>query len=357
MLETVRDYAAERLAAAGETGLRRAHATWCLGLARRVAAFGGADHSAELARLAAEYGNVVAALDWAFVADPALGLEIAAPMWWFWWERGLMGSGLAYLERGLVAAGPAPTGPRAGALRAAAALARNNGHFADARRLAEESLAVFRSLGDPEGEAAALNNLLITAHAQSDFTASLAYGQAALALAEAGGDRRRIAATENNIAATLRNLDRTSDAIAALERALALFRELDDRRGEAAAASNLAIAARQAGDPEGSRRWWATALPLYRELDLAEGVVDVVDGVACLLAAEGRASDALRLITVADRERHRLGAPQLGPDEVSGRLSALDTARTALGPAAAAVESAAADEPLDAILDTINRYL
>ncbi|HEV7656968.1 MAG TPA: hypothetical protein VGP36_19855, partial [Mycobacteriales bacterium] len=79
-------------------------------------------------------------------------------------------------------------------------------HETDARRLGEESLAAFRELGDPDGEAAALNNLLITAHAQSDFAGSLAYGQAALVLAEAGGDRRRIAATENNIAATLRNL-------------------------------------------------------------------------------------------------------------------------------------------------------
>ncbi|HST66202.1 MAG TPA: BTAD domain-containing putative transcriptional regulator [Mycobacteriales bacterium] len=357
MLETVRDYAAERLAAAGETGLHRAHATWCLGLARRVATFGGADHPAELAALATEYGNVLAALDWAAAADPTLGLEIAAPMWWFWWERGLMGSGLAYLSRALDAAGPAPTAARAGALRAAAALARNNGHFADARRLGEESLAVFRSLGDAEGEAAALNNLLITAHAQSDFTASLAYGRAALVLAEAGGDRRRIAATENNIAATLRNLGRPADAITALTRALALFREIDDRRGEAAAASNLAIAAWQAGDPAGSRRWWATALPLYRALELAEGVVDVIDGVACLLAAEGRAADALRLITVADRERHRLGAPQLGPDEVSGREHALATARRALGRAASGVESGAASEPLDSILDTVHEYL
>jgi predicted ATPase/DNA-binding SARP family transcriptional activator len=358
MLETVHDYAAEQLAAAGETGLRREHATWCLGLARRVAIFGGADHPQELARLAAEYGNVVAALDWAAAADPQLGLAIAAPMWWFWWERGLMGSGLAYLSRALTAAGPAPTADRAAALRAAAALARNSGHFADARRLGEQSLATFRTLGDAEGEAAALNNLLITAHAQSDFVASLSYGQAALVLAERGGDPRRVAATENNIAATLRSLSRPVEALAALERALALFREIDDRRGEAAAASNLAITARLAGDPAGSRRWWAVALPLYRALDLDEGMLDVVDGVGCLLAAEGRAADALRLIAVADRERHRLGAPQLGPDEVVGREAALATARAALGPsAAAAVEAAAAGESLDAALRTVEAYL
>jgi tetratricopeptide (TPR) repeat protein len=175
-------------------------------------------------------------------------------------------------------------------------------------------------------------------------------------LAEAGGDRRRIAATENNIAATLRNLGRPADAIAALERALALFRELDDRRGEAAAASNLAIAAWQTGELAGSRRWWATALPLYRDLDMTEGMLDIVDGVACLFAADGRPADALRLITVADRERHRLGAPQLGPDEVAGRATALDTARMALGPsAAAAVE--AVEESLEDVLRTVADYL
>lgn len=358
MLETVRDYAAEQLAAAGETGLRADHARWCLTLARRVASFGGPDHPAELARLAAEYGNVVAALDWALTEDPQLGLEIAAPMWWFWWERGLMDSGVQLLTRALAAAGPAPTTARAGALRAAAALARNSGHLDEARRLGQESLDTFRVLGDPAGEAAALNNLLVTTHAQGDFSASLEYGKAALVLAEAAGETRRVAATENNLGSTLRNLGRRPEAAASLQAALGRFRKLDDRRGQAAALSNLAITARQAGDPAGSRRWWSAALALYQELELPDGLLDVVDGTACLLAAEDRAADALRLLTVADRERLRLGATLLSPDETTDREAALATARAALGPdGSAAVTAAAAEVPLDDVLDQVRDNL
>jgi predicted ATPase len=355
MLETVRDYAGEQLVAAGETGWRREHARWCRALAERVTAFGGADHSAELARTDDEYGNVIAALDWAATADPELGLLIAAPMWWYWWERGLMASGLRHLTRALTAAGPEPTAARGGALRAAAALARNSGHLDDARRLGAESLAAFRALADPAGEAAALNNLLMTTHAQGDFTASLGYGEAALVLARAGGDARRIAATENNLGSTLRNLRRHTEAAAAFAAARDGFRECGDRRGEAAAASNLAIVARQTGDPAASRRWWAEAFALYRELDLTDGVLDALDGIGCLLAGEGRAAEALRMLAVTDRERRRLGAPLIIPDERADRDAALATARTALGPAAAAIE--ADPGPLDAVASTAAAYL
>ena len=73
MLETVRDYACEQLAAAGETRWWQEHARWCLTLAERVTGFGGADHSAELSRMDDEYGNVIAALDWAAEHDPRAG--------------------------------------------------------------------------------------------------------------------------------------------------------------------------------------------------------------------------------------------------------------------------------------------
>ena len=353
MLETVRDYAGERLAAAGETGLRADHARWCLTLAQRVAGFGGADHSAELARLAADYGNVLAALDWALDADPQLGLEIAAPMWWFWWERGLMDSGLRMLSRALAAADPAPSPARGAALRAAAALARSSGSVQEALRLGTESLAVFRALDDQAGVAAALNNLCMTTQVLGRFEESLRYGTECLALAEAGGDRRRIAATVNNLGTTLRCLDRLEEASTAFTDALAGFRAAGDRRGEAAAVSNLAIVARRSGDPAGSRRWWAGALTLYRELELPEGMLDVVEGVAGLLAAD-RPADALRLLTVAQRERARLGAPVITPDEIADRDAALATARAALGPdRSAAVTQAAAGISLDGVLDEV----
>ena len=80
-------------------------------------------------------------------------------------------------------------------------------------------------------------------------------------------------------------------------------------------------------------------------------------GVAGLLAAD-RPAEALRLLTVAERERGRLGAPVITPDEIADRDAALATARTALGPdRAAAVTTAAAGVPLDDVLDEVRADL
>jgi hypothetical protein len=111
---------------------------------------------------------------------------------------------------------------------------------------------------------------------------------------------------------------------------------------------NLAIVARQYGDPAGSRRWWAAALALCRTLEM----IDVLDGVVFLLAAEGRAGEALRLLRVTTRER--LGTPLLSPDGVADRDAAVGTARAAPGRDAAGV---AAREPLDGILFELSGFL
>ena len=115
--------------------------------------------------------------------------------------------------------------------------------------------------------------------------------------------------------------------------------------------------ARQSGDPAGSRRWWAVALAVYRSLELPEGMLDALEGTACLLAAEDRAAEALRLLTMAEQERRRLGAPVITPDEIADRDAALAAARAALGAAADEVAADAAGLPLDAVLDEVRHAL
>ncbi|WUI02401.1 winged helix-turn-helix domain-containing protein [Spirillospora sp. NBC_00431] len=90
MLDTVRAFCAERLAAAGEAErYERAHAEYFLGLARRADPhLRGAEQLDWLGLLAADHGNLHAALRWSVRRDPALGLRLTASLTWYWWLRG-----------------------------------------------------------------------------------------------------------------------------------------------------------------------------------------------------------------------------------------------------------------------------
>ncbi|QXJ20401.1 tetratricopeptide repeat protein [Actinomadura graeca] len=90
MLDTVRAFCAERLEEAGETGrFRRAHAAYFLALARRADPhLRGAGQVAWLEALAADHGNLHAALRRSVRPDPALALRLVASLSWYWWLRG-----------------------------------------------------------------------------------------------------------------------------------------------------------------------------------------------------------------------------------------------------------------------------
>jgi predicted ATPase len=87
MLETIRDFALERLEASGEEAkVRDRHASWCLQLAERTeaSAFGDPEQRAQFDRLQADYDNVRAALAWSLDQGDAAGLRLAAAMGGFW---------------------------------------------------------------------------------------------------------------------------------------------------------------------------------------------------------------------------------------------------------------------------------
>ncbi|GAA2677325.1 tetratricopeptide repeat protein [Actinoplanes palleronii] len=275
--------------------------------------------------------NIVAALDRSLGhGDPGQGLTIAAAMWWYWWVTGRVAEGRSWLGRALAAAPATPTPPRGQALRGAASLARSSGDLAAARALGEQSLAVFRELGDRPGTITALNSLSITAQGQQDYDGSLSYGYGGLALAEQDGDRRGIAAAMNNTAGTLRCAGRLDEAGPLFERALAVFREISDPRGEAAALNNLGIVSRRRGRLAASAGHMRAALRLYTDLAIVEGQVDAVEGLAQLAVLDGDPARGLTLLLLAARERVTLGSSLFTPDEVADRDSAERAARESL---------------------------
>jgi len=157
MLETIREYAAERLAELPDAApLRDAHASVFLALCKEaITHLAGLDVKVWLDRLDQDRDNLRAALDWLQERDPALALTLAVPAFHLWESRGYFTEGRDRLQV-LLRMVPAPTPTRVRALNAAANLAIDQGDLEDAARLLQESLELSRRLNDPSGQATAL---------------------------------------------------------------------------------------------------------------------------------------------------------------------------------------------------------
>lgn len=160
MLDTLREYAEERLIASGEAdSLRRHHAYTFLALAERAAPeLHGVEQRAWLQRLAHEHDNLRGALTWSETSDTdhELGLRLGGALGWFWERQGHWREGYAWLTRFLDGAPVTPNAARAKALNWAGRLTP---HLSEARMHFEASLAIGRSLDDKRIMADALRNL------------------------------------------------------------------------------------------------------------------------------------------------------------------------------------------------------
>jgi DNA-binding CsgD family transcriptional regulator len=171
MLETVREFALERLAESGEADeAGRRHAAAIVALCERAGRFRrGPDERVWTVRFEAELGNIRAALTWGLVHDITVALRIGAALWQFWCLSGLMAEGRVWLE---------------------AALAMILGDFAGGIPLAEDALALSREACDPLGEARAVRligaaDAVVDAHAFALLPPTRAQIARALARAEA----------------------------------------------------------------------------------------------------------------------------------------------------------------------------
>jgi predicted ATPase len=152
LLETVRQYAAERLDEAGERGVfERRHRDWYVELAESDPTPAG-DFPARnrLRRLDLERDNLRAALASALVEDPQLALRLAVALWRFWLMRGYLAEGYRWLAASLAAA-PEHTADRAHALLASCLMGMRRGVHARLDEFGAESIAIFAELGDHAG--------------------------------------------------------------------------------------------------------------------------------------------------------------------------------------------------------------
>jgi tetratricopeptide (TPR) repeat protein len=332
----------------------------------------GPEQPAAIAHLTREIDNLRAAL--AFAQGSGRGAqmgELAALLWRFWLLSGAASEGREWIARALQVLAE-PTQTRGQLLDAAGALAHIQGAYDAALHAHEESLAIWRALGDGTGTAMALSSLGVTHKARGDLDAAVACLEEALAIWRETGDEARTAMVLNNLAAVAVDRGDLEAGDRYQEESLALKRRTGDQPGIAVSLHNLAESARQRGDYERAAALIAESLAvsrglglkpyvahslhtagvvavrhgdlpraagflresltLFRELNIGVGVPLCLEALAAVAVAVADHRTAARLLGAAAAQREALGAP-LPPVERRDYERDLAACRAVLGEA------------------------
>jgi tetratricopeptide (TPR) repeat protein len=294
LLETVRQYARERLDEAGETAQAgNQHLAWCLALGEQAEpALLGPEQNVWLARLEAEHDNLRAALRWA--GERGLGdvaLHLASALWRFWSIRGYMSEGRQLLEQALANKEDAAPLARARALNAAGNLARSQGDYYQAATLHSQALALRRELGDKQGIASSLSNLGVVTCMQGDQARGTALFSESLALQRELGDKPGMANSLTNLGNVVYRQGDYARAAALHQESLLLWRELGNKKGIANSLINLGMVVYRQGDHAREAALQQESLALQRELGDKPGIANSLNNLGMEAQMRG---DAMR---------------------------------------------------------------
>jgi non-specific serine/threonine protein kinase len=311
MLETIREFAAERLAHSGEANAaRQRHAEFFLAMAKEAEPHVlGTNPAAWLKRLEQEHANLRAALDYfEALGDTQRALQLAGSIWEFWCLRSHYAEGWQRLEH-LLEIDERPTMPRAKALTGAGHLAPHLTQAA-ATELARthEALALHRELGDPWGIAFAEFEVAGAYASQGDFAT-------ALPLAEQSVRRMRDLGDEHRALQGLRMTAWCTLELGQIERAKDLYAQLlDGARAagdmvmEARALSSMAYFASDEGDHRRALELMSEAFRIDQEFGDPGEIADDLIRFARALALAGRLEAAAELVSLADAKQEELNA-------------------------------------------------
>ena len=287
MLETIREFARERLDESGETGRHQERLFEYLLAAAPISSEVKDVTAQALDRLGEELPNYRASLAWALEADPRRCLELAVSLGRFWVIRD-HAEGDRWLTDALNATTHAPPELRAEALLWAGSCRFLSWDYAPAAAMVEESLALFRDLGDLNRVADALDRLSGAQFMLGNREDARASAEESLALCEELGNRRQMMYALGKVGSFAREDGDTARARETYEQVLALAREFGDRWWTAGATGTLAYWALEDGElaraAKLSRESTAIAAELGDRLSLAE----CFGLLAAIAAAQGK---------------------------------------------------------------------
>jgi predicted ATPase len=319
MLETIREYGLEKLAANVEEEklIRQAHAAYNLVLAEEGVAENSEAESAEWRkRLNLECDNIRGALNWLIETRNAdWGLRFGAALFPFWQTGEHLGEGRELLTKLLKLGDPAPTKIRARALFAAGALAGEQGDYVAADALMEESLKICEVLGDHHGRAVSLNGLAVHARHRGDNATSESLLQESLKLWREIGDQLAIARALSNLASIVKLQGDYEKARALFEDSLSMFRELGDRSGIAWSINYQGDVARDSGDSQAAAELYRKSLVAFRELGDQWGIASALADLGNLARDQGNFDEAQTLfhesLGICQQLEHKRGIARL----------------------------------------------
>jgi predicted ATPase/DNA-binding CsgD family transcriptional regulator/DNA-binding XRE family transcriptional regulator len=311
LLETLREYAREQLLAhdAAEDALA-AHAAYYLELAERAAPeLAGPAAPRCLDRLDQELDNLRTALAWSYGpdGDTVTGLRIAAALWRFWYVRGHLSEGRRWLAPAERCRHDIPAGLRARLLDRAGHLAGEQGDFATARALFDESIALNRELGDTRALAGAIHHLALLEYELRNYQATRALTNEALALFQSFGDRPSAAAQLSNLALLDLTEGEYEAARARYEETIALFRELGDETMIALCLGNLGAVAHAQNQNETAHDLYSRSLAMMRQLQAKTYIPTILDRLGNITRRLGEYTQARELLLEGLRLRRELG--------------------------------------------------
>jgi predicted ATPase/DNA-binding winged helix-turn-helix (wHTH) protein len=352
MLETIREYALERLDESGElSAVRRAHAAYFLVLAEEGNPELPAEERARwLAQCDPEIHNFRCALDWLFQApDLDWSMRLCAALFRFWDMREHLTEGRTRMQTVLRLAGNDHPKERARLSHFVGALATSQRDYDSADRALELSLSIYEELGDESGIAASLNALAVNARDRGDYVSAQSNFERSLACWRLLPDRLAMARCLHNLANVVKVRGDYARARWALHEAADIFLELGDHSGAAWSTNQQGDIARAQGDILAARILYQASLEVFREArdpwgiarsltDLAHidceqgnhtaahaecrealetfaglgnkrGMARALEGSACLALAQGSSARALKLAAAAAHLRELISAP------------------------------------------------
>ncbi|CAA9570138.1 MAG: hypothetical protein AVDCRST_MAG59-3407, partial [uncultured Thermomicrobiales bacterium] len=335
MLQTVREYGLEQLAAGGEAvAVQRLLAAHFLRFAEDAEpALWGPDPRRALERLGAEHDNLRAALAWtADGPEPGWCLRLAAALWPFWRLRFFPKEGRRWLERALAGSADAPVGLRARAVLGAGTLAWAQSDFDDARRMLEEAGGAYRAVGDAWGSGQVELALGRLAWDQDDTERAWSCFSRALDLFRGQDAGPGMAQSLHGLALVAQKRGEHDRAEALFEEALDRWRANGHGWGLACCIpGHLADGARARGDLERAAGLYRDGLATCVEQEDVENVRWIVIGLAAIAAERRQAEQAARLLGIVEALGERLEARPM-PAELADAARADAAARRQLDP-------------------------
>jgi predicted ATPase len=358
MLETIREYAAELLEASGEAeALRRRHCEDILARSEEGASewLAGADAHESLFRvLDQEDDNLRAALAWAKTAgEIELEVRLAVAARWYWVVQGHLDEGRRVFDGLFARTAGAPKELRTLTLVHGAIFPFRQGDIAVAAALLQESLDLYRELGDEEGIARGIAEVGSIAIAEQDLDRAAALYEEAVPLFRSQGKLSRVAASLGNLGTIAHMRGDHATAVRYYAEAIDAAREAGDEDGAAVNLHNLGRSELALGRAEQGLEALRESLAIARRLGYREVIAYCLAGLAELAMIEEDAARAATMLGASVGLFSEIGA-SLSPDEAQTQARITAYLGAELGAERAdelRVEGAAI--PLDELLDDV----